>query len=205
MKNISKLLLSAKREIFSKWLVFVQMAVSISISCVIVVSFFSSIPEIQSIDYGVLKFAGVLFLVVWLIYMIFDKYQTIHPVGHPAGSVGKVRKLSLTAVLIIPVAVSWIANGSFYGAINPLGFWNDELLRNSPSKCLVFEQVLAGGADELRVTQNKFRKGLATARELEISVQVFQAFTESHGLCLRSAASRLQEAEKRLSGLRQRQ
>lgn len=202
MPTLSNLLSRAKNAAYLEWIGFARTVLGSLIIIAVTISFFASTNAIQSTEYGVLGLSCALLFFVWISYRTFDKYEDFRPLDYSTERFTRFRRLALLAAVVIPIAVSWSMNESFYGAINPPGYWKDELANSTSGNCSEFQDMLARTAEEFRVTQNKFRMGIATAFELKGSAEGLKQVGEWHRDCLTSAASRRAKATKRLNQLK---
>lgn len=197
----SDLLRRAKKAAYLEWVVLAQTAVRVLIFFAVAGSFFAAANIIQSIEYGVLILAGALVFLVWLLYRAFDKYEDIRPLDYATERFLKIRRLALLSVVVIPIAVSWSINESLFGAINPPGYWREELANSTASDCSVFQDMLTRSAEEFRVTQNKYNMGIATAFEVKESAEGLKLISGLRRDCAASAESRRARATRRLNEL----
>ena len=202
MTILSNLLTKAKKAAYLEWIGFARTVLGSLIIIAVTISFFASTDAIQSTEYGVLGLACALLFSVWISYRAFDKYEDIRPLDYSTERFTRLRKSALLAAVGIPIANSWSMNESLYGAINPPGYWRDELANSTPGNCSELQDIVARNAEELRVTQNKFRMGIATAFELKGSAEGLKLISEVHRDCLVSAESRRAKASKRLNQLK---
>ena len=201
MMRLSNFLEKTRKDAYLEWVVFAQTALHLLIFFTIGSSFFAALNLIQSIQYGVLVFTCVLLILVWIFYRMFDWYEDIRPMNYGSDKFLKLRKFALLGVACLPIATSWLLNESLYGAINPPGYWREELKGGSASDCQPLQEVLARSAEEFRVIQNKYYMGIATAFEVKEYADSIGMISGLHRDCVAAKEKRREKATHRLNKL----
>lgn len=201
MRSLPEWLSRTKNAAYLEWIVFAESAVKTLIFCTVAGSLFAAANIIQSREYGVLVFVGILLYLVWILFRAFDKYKDLRPVNYSGERFKKIRKLALLSVVGIPIVISWSMNESLYGAINPPGYWKGELAKSTESNCSTFQDMLTRSAESFRVTQNKYNMGIATVFEMKESAEGLKLISGMHRECVSTGEKRRIETNKRLKEL----
>lgn len=174
----------------------------ILILCTLFGSFLAASDTVQSFEYGVAALILVLCLMLWTLFDLFDVIPDLRPTGYSEDQIAGAKKLALVSVVVIPFGISWAMNESLYGAVNPVGYWNEEFKHTKESDCSFIQDMLTRSAENFRVTQNKFNMGIATTFELEESAKSVQMVSGMQRDCVTAAEKRRMEIGSKLSKLR---
>ncbi|NLD54626.1 MAG: hypothetical protein GX652_08215 [Burkholderiaceae bacterium] len=104
------------------------------------------------------------------------------------------------AILVIPIAISWLDNETLYGALSPRDYWVEQARRHVES-CNAIELVAIQAADSARVEATKFNMGIATRSDVQDSMAFFIDARQTLADCRADAAARKSHVESRLSKL----
>lgn len=201
MSTPSEWLSRTKNAAYLKWIVFAEFAVKTLIFLTIASSFFAAANTVQSLQTGVPVFIGILLYFVWTLFRAFEKYRDIRPPTYTDEKFKKLRNLALLSVVCIPIVISWSMNESLYGALNPLGYWKGEFATRTESNCSTFQDMLTQSAENFRVTENKYRMGIATVFEVQGSAETLKLISNMHRDCISAGEKRRIDISKRLKEL----
>jgi len=201
MNKHSEWLSRTKNAAYLKWIVFAESAVTTLIFLTIASSFFTAANTVQSLKSGVPVFIGILLYLVWILFRALEKYKDIRPSTYTDEKFKKLRNLALLSVVGIPIIISWSMNESLYGALNPLEYWKGESATRIESSCSTFQNMLIRSAEDFRVTENKYRIGIATVFEVQGSAETLKLISNMHRDCISAGEKRRIEISKRLNEL----
>lgn len=190
-----------KNAAYLEWVVFAESAVKTLIFLTVASSFFAATNAIQSLMAGVPIFIAILLYLVWVLFRAFEKYKDIRPTAYTDEKYRKLRNILLLFVVGIPIIISWSMNESLYGALSPLGYWKGEFATNMESSCSRYQDILTRSAEDFRVTENKYRMGIATVFEVEGAAETLKLISGMHGNCIATGEKRRMEISKRLKEL----
>lgn len=202
MPSLTELVRSARTFTYAVWRRVASSIVWILILCALLGSFLAASDTVQSFEYGVVALILVLSLVLWTLFDLFDVISDLRPAGYSEDQIAGAKKLALVSVVVIPIGISWTTNESLYGALNPIGYWSEELTSVKESDCSFSQSMLNQSAEEFRVTQNKFDMGIATVFEVRHAAEFLKLAQGMHRDCFTAAEKRRTEILKRLSELR---
>lgn len=202
MPSLTELVRSARTFTYAVWRRVASSIVWMLILCALLGSFLAASDTVQSFEYGVAALILVLCLVLWTLFDLFDVIPDLRPTGYSGDKVGGAKKLALVSVVVVPIGISWTMNESLLGALNPIGYWSEELTRINESDCTFFRDMLNRSAENFRVTQNKYDMGIATVFEVKHAAESLELAQGMQKDCFTAAEKRQTVVRKRLTDLR---
>jgi hypothetical protein len=154
--------------------------------------------SIQSTEFGVLWLAVTLSFCVWLIHRTLDAIPSIRPRDFGSAIYKKRRKYATISAFVVPIALSWLQNETFYSAINPASYWKAESQETTVDICAITLNVLLKKAEELEVLQNKHHSGLATSTDVMDAANQLSLIGSTHKSCKANQDARKEKVRREL-------
>lgn len=157
--------------------------------------------EVKRVPYGVAALCIGLGLASHAAFGLVRKFPWLLPSNLGKALVEKLHKPLVVAFIVVPLAISWASNETLYGALNPIGYWREQVSRRDDGSCDLMKSTVAHAAEEYQVAANKYNMGIATSAEVKEAVESLKLFSGIHDQCVRTERERRAKAVARLREL----
>jgi len=124
---LSRKLTKIKTDLYRGWIDFARSSRHVLVLLIVILSIASTTPDVQKQAYGVLGVSTALTWASWALYKAFKNHPDSRPVNYGSAAYRRYRWIIVTMAFFLPIIVSWQKNETLYGAINPIGYWKEQL------------------------------------------------------------------------------